>query len=229
MTRINKAILGAVAALALSPITSHAIAFDFSQVNGGAEGMIGTSVNSNGVIATGYVGSLSTTAPLWVRNVDSDHGLGVCSEGEKACIEQGGQANELDNMDTGEGIVLENTTGLDWASLWVSSLDGNDGATEGEHGRIYWANTIGGLPAGGYFNFGYGDFGTNHEGDILTLAAAAGFDRTARYVLFVPDAVHGNDNDYLVWRGSVGVPEPSTLAVFGLGLLGLGLARRKRV
>lgn len=231
MKNLNKVVLGAVAALAISPMTSMATSFDFSGANGGAEGLIGTSTTDGGITAYGYVlyGGL---ANLWVRNIPNDHGLGVCSEGETACENGGGDVNELDSVNSAEGIVLVNgNAGTSWQTLWVSSLDSNDGAAVGEHGRVYWGYSIDDLNAailGGtnFFSFGYGDFGTSVEGDILSLAAASGFDRYATYLAFVTDTTYGLNNDYLVWRGTV--PEPSTLGIFGLSLLGIGIARRRR-
>ena len=231
MKTFNKALIGAIATLALSP-AANAISFDFSEVLGGAEGITGTSVTVNGIVATGY--NYADKAPLWIRNVPNDNGLGVCSEGKEACDTLGGNVNELDNMDSMERILLENTNvGSKWTSLWVSSLDGNVYQVSGdalvESGIVMWGNSLAELDGRNWFAFNFGDFGTSVEGDILTLAAAAGFDASARYLLFMPNDQNGDDNDYLVWKGAVSdVPEPTTLAIFGLGLLGLGIARRKR-
>jgi hypothetical protein len=51
-------------------------------------------------------------------------------------------------------------------------------------------------------------------------------------ILALDDSGNRNDNDYddmiiKVRADAVGVPEPSTIALFGLGILGLGLARRR--
>jgi hypothetical protein len=182
-------------------------------------------VNVNGVTATGYANSLTNVVSLWLRNQTNDHGLGVCSEGATACSTGGGDVNELSNQLNAEAIVLERPDGFSWVELWVSSMD--SGGTGGsEEGILYWGDALG--VWNGSFGFAYP--GINIEGDILALAAAAGFDENAKFVMFVNNSASGTNNDFLVWKGVLEgpqkLPEPGTLLLVGVGLAALGLRRR---
>ena len=221
-----KRLLGGLLSCGL-PALASAIAFDFAP--GANNTPIGPSLTVNGVTAEAFGGNLSTPSTLWRRNVPNDHGLGVCTETNATCTTGGGDVNELDNNGTLEFIVLTRPADTVWTSLWVSSLDGGgDGGSE--EGRLVWGNSFAELAAGtNFFDFAFGNFGALVEGDILTLAAAAGFDGTALHVLFRHPVGVGTNNDYLVWRGVVEnrVPEPATIALLGLGAALLGWRRRR--
>lgn len=239
MKAMNKFLaLAATAMLAAPAANATAIPFDFTTL-GGENTPLASSVTVNGVTADGFVGGFGTTANLWLRNATNDHGLGVCSEGTAACSAGGGDVNELDNQgNVGGGVeairLSHNIAGGKWTSLWVSSLDSDNKDGNVEYGTLLWSDcaTFNGCQTGvGMFTFKYGDFGTSFEGDVLTLAAAAGFNPDAKYLLFIPSGpgVNGYDNDYLVWKGVVStVPEPATIGLLGLGLAGLGLGVRRR-
>jgi len=198
------------------------ISFDVATGPGSIQGP--ASVTVNGVVATAYANGLGNPGFLWYRNQTNDHGLGVCHARVESC--GAGNDNELDSINGVEIITLENTNGGNWTSLWVSSLDSR------EQGTVSWANSLAGLGLANSFSYKAGDFaGNSVEGDILGLAAAAGFDPTARFVGFIAGTTGtiGGDNDYLVWKGTVNVPEPGTVALLGLGLLGLGARRRRHM
>jgi len=212
------------------PAAASAATFDFTTL-GANNTLLADTVVVNGVTARGFQSNLSTTAPLWLRNQPSDHGLGVCSEGA-SCATGGGDVNELDNAGTLEFIVLERPNGTHWTQLWVSSLD-SGGSGGSEEGLLVWGNSFADLVAGtNAFQFASGTF-PGVEGDILSLAAASGFDPDARYVLFTHPAGVGDNNDYLVWRGAYNegrflVPEPGTLALLGAAVALAALRRRTR-
>jgi len=225
-------------AMAVLATPAHALEFDFTNVNGGAEGLLASTVSDNGVVATGYYSDPNsdvhglTETNLWLRNVPNDHGLGVCSEGAEACRAGGGDVNELDNEELFEAIILDNTNGGTWTQLWVSSLDA--GGDPDETGTLMWADALDGFTHESAFSFKFGDFGASVEGDILGLAAAAAFDAGARYLLFFAGdfGQESNNNDYLVWKGAIQiprVPSPGVIALMGLGLLGIGMARRRSI
>jgi hypothetical protein len=214
------------------------VSFDFAANALTLQQVSQTQFSTGGVTAYGFSGGYSWYgAELWGRNNSGDRGLGVCSRSDiaaGACTPStngtlktgGGDFNELDGAGELDAIVLVlDDSNRHWTSLWVSSLDGNDAANDDEEGVLYFGDNY-----SGSFTFKFGDFGNLVEGDLMSLMddATRAAVAASTQLAFLPYGIGGND--YLVWKGShdAAVPVPGTLALFSLGLVGLGMVRRKK-
>lgn len=219
-----------VQSMTVNGVTATAWSYDY--INNGID-------NNNGYIP----------ALLWGRNDNpSDHGVGVCTDSEGASCNSikdgggGGDVNEISDQyffsnHISDVIELTNSNGGVWTSLYVSSLDsggtnGNESGVlywfegDGEHSFAFSHDALGGGSEGDLFNIK--DFSKTFNPSVEQIFFVSNNSNCVRTALDLCDNTKPLDNDYLVWKGSVSVPEPSVLTLVGLSLLGVGITLKRR-
>lgn len=167
--------------------------------------------------STWTVGEVSATAmpyenTLWQDSVD---GLGVFN-------------GELDEVDSAELLSISFASDVsNITGIWITDLFATpDGGSNGEDGRVV-LTTYDDSQIVIDFN---GTFAHQSNGELFIDFTNYGGILNLRSAEFVAlnGGEYGGDNEFSVAGFTTSVPEPATLALMGIGLIGLGFSRKSK-
>jgi hypothetical protein len=210
----------AVIALAVGATSAQAavVEFDFAAPTGNLGSSHIFTLGGISITAKGFTSSHPATNPETFTTADlnikfngtgnQETGLGIAGTGSAD--------NEIVGSE-GDAILFDLGTNTSGVSIEMGSV------TDGESFNISTASAFDGTDAAGFTSLVTGDKVTNPS--FVTLTGVHEF-------LLVTETGGGQNGNVLIDALRVGaptpVPEPATLALFGAGLFGLGMIRRRK-
>lgn len=176
--------------------------FAFSALTANAGVIVEAKANSSSGGSGGSTGIFLTAGDLFTASADVND------------LWNAGPLPRWSNADGLDGDLF--ATGSDESGQAAGTLIGKDFGIYTQHGLSAAYGTLVGSIDGNFF-----EVGTNYTGSAVG---------TGELLLWYWDSNNGDNSESITvkFEGVTAVPEPGSLALLGLGLAGLGLARRKQ-
>jgi len=231
------------AAVFAAPAQADVVVFDFTASGGSVSG------SGFSTIRTYASGGLTLTARGYSSNGSGSGsefstaevgqwggaGLGVCNQGEGSGC--GGGNHQVDNSGRYDLVLFQMNPAVEIASVYVQTWSGEDTDVS-----FYVGNAANPLNLAGY---DYGDLGglgfgsrqsdtSGSGGNTVTVdPAGSGTFNSLLLGALLGDGDRDSDafkirSMTITYNPPTTVPEPMTMALFGTGLVGLGLVARRR-